>query len=97
MEIQGRVIEVRTDNEIVVEITKKQDQYNEGDVILVSYLGYYYWVASEEVNSRRHDDTPEYNDKIEFSYFQENVGEKDGYTYISTLNVQNYPDDYEAE
>ena len=77
----------------MIEVTKKQDQYDRGERILVGYLGYYR-IDSEESNTDRQNDTPEYNDKIGFGYFQENVGEKDGYIYISTLNIQNYPNDY---
>lgn len=91
--LYGRVIEVRDNKEVVIEVTKKQDQYDRGERILVGYLGYYR-IYSEEANTDRHNDTPEYNDKIGFGYFQENVREKDGYTYISTLNIQNYPNDY---
>ena len=91
--LYGRVVEVRDNKEVVIEVTKKQDQYDRGERILVEYSGYYR-IDSEEANTDRHNDTPEYNDKIGFGYFQENVGEKDGYTYISTLNIQNYPNDY---
>lgn len=93
--LYGRVIEVRDNKEVMIEVTKKQDQYERGDRILVGYLGYYP-IDSQEPGTGGHADTPEYNDKIVFGYFQENIGEKDGYTYISTLNIQNYPNGYKV-
>ena len=94
--LYGRVVEVKDNKEVVIEVTKKQDQYDIGERILVGYLGYY-CIASEEANADESGSSPKYNDKIGFGYFQENVGEKDGYTYISTLNMQNYPDGYKIQ
>ncbi len=91
IELKGKVIEIRDDNEILIEVTKSREQYNRGDKILVSYLRYFYLTDSRETDDRRRDIAPEYNDEIMFGYFNENIGEKDGYTYISKRIIEKLP------
>lgn len=97
MELQGRVIEVRDNNEILIEVTKRGEQYKSGTIILVGYRKYFYQIDSKETGNRRRNAVPKYNDKIVFYYYQENIGEKDGYTYMSNLNVEKYLDDSEED
>ena len=97
MELLCRIIEVRDNNEILVEVTKRGEQYKSGDIILVSYLNYFYRAESEEGEYKMQNTTPKYNDKIVFYYYQENIGEKDGYTYMSNLNIKKNSDSDEAE
>lgn len=94
--ISGKVIEIRDDKEILLKVAKNYEEYKEGDIILLQYSSYY-WINPDDINATKHDDTPEYNDNIEFGYWQENVGEKDGYVFLSDIYVQNYPDSYETE
>lgn len=97
MELQGRVIEVRNNNEILIEVTKRGEQYKSGTIILVNYRKYFYQIDSKEAENRRRNAIPKYNDKIVFYYYQENIGEKDGYTYMSNLNVEKYLDGSEED
>lgn len=97
MKLQGRVIEVMDNNEIMIEVTKRGEQYKSGDVILVSYQKYFYRIDSKETENRMGNAIPKYNDKIAFYYYQENIGEKDGYTYMSNLNIEKYLDGSETE
>lgn len=95
-ELKGKVIQVREGNEILIEVKEGQDEYKRGDIILIGYSEYY-WINPDDIKVTKHEDTPEYNDMISFGYWQENVGEKDGYIYISNIRVQNYLDSYEIE
>lgn len=83
----GKVLEVRDDNEIVIEVTKKQEEYSIGDKILVSYKEYY-WIDTDDINVTKSEKVPVYNDSVEFGYWQENVSEKDGYVYMSDIYVR---------
>ena len=97
MELQGRIIEVRDNNEILIEVTKRGEQYKSGQVILVNYGKYFYRIDSKETENKIQEAMPKYNDNIILYYYQENVGEKDGYTYISNLYVEKYLDGSEED
>ena len=97
MELLGRVIEVRDNNEILVEVTKRGEQYKSGDIILIEYMKYFYQEESEEGEKIMQNTIPKYDDKIVFYYYQENIGEKDGYTYMSNLKIKKYSDSDEDE
>lgn len=95
IELQGKVIEVRDNNEILIEVTKRGEQYKSGQVVLVSYRKYFYRIDSKETENKIQEAIPKYNDNIILYYYQENVGEKDRYTYISNLDVKKYLDNSE--
>lgn len=99
IELQGRVIEVRDNNELLIEVTKRNEQYNREDKIVVSYLRYFYLADSRgtEKDDRRRDIVPKYNDKIKLGYFLENIEEKEGYTYMSNRIIEKYLDDSEDD
>ncbi len=88
IELKGKVLEVRDNNEILIEVTEKGKQYKTGQVILVSYRIYFHNTDSKETGNKIQKDVPKNNDNIVFYYYQENVGEKDGYTYMSNLDVR---------
>ena len=99
IELQGRVIEVREDNELLIEVIKRNEQYNRGDKVLVGYQRYFYMADSRETETDdyRRDIEPRYNDKIKLGYFLENIDEKNGYTYMSNRNIEKYLDDSENQ
>ena len=88
-DIEGRVIHVRGDNEILIEVTKKSEEYEKGDNILVRYKSYY-WINTDDIQLTEQEDTPEYNDRVKFGYWQENVGEKEGEVYMTDIYVRKY-------
>ncbi len=85
--LYGKVIEVRPDDEILIEVTKNQDQYKKGEVILIGY-SLYYSVENNEIYGDKKEETPKYNDRVILSYWNEAVKKKDTYTYISNIQVQ---------
>lgn len=85
--LYGKIIEVKDNNEILIEVIKNQDEYKKGDIILIGY-SLYYSVKNNDTYGAKNKETPKYNDRVILNYWNEDVGQKEGYAYISDIQVQ---------
>jgi hypothetical protein len=87
--IQGKIIEVREKNEILIEITKERGGYEKEDKVLIGYTEYY-WIDPKNATEEKQIVAPKVNDEVGIRYQEKDVKEKDGYDYIPYKSVEKY-------
>ena len=90
--IEGKVVEIRDGNVLLLETTKERHGYKKGDKVLVHY-GTTYKVDPHNLEAGATLYSPIINDIIGVQYWPEEVTQKDGYDLIEGSEVTKYISD----
>lgn len=87
--IEGKIMELKDENEILLEITKERGGYQKGDRVLVKYNDV------SVINTKTGDKTSgslQIDDEVGVGFWPEKVKQKDGYDYITVDSVSKHTD-----
>ena len=81
--ITGKIIEIKDNNTLLIQITKERGGYKVEDKVLIKYNEFKVHRAEEDMTTG----TPAINDEVSTGFWSKDVTKKDGYDYIEVNSV----------
>ena len=87
--IEGKILEIKDSNTILLEITKEREGYKIEDKVLINYEEFVL-VDLKDPDGNQTIITPTINDVVATQFWPDDVKQKDGYDFISVRQVEKY-------
>ncbi len=87
--ITGKIIEIKDNNTILLQITKERGGYKVDDKILIKYEKIYE-INGNDPDGKQTEITPVLNDEVSTQFWPDEVNKKDGYDYIQVRSVNKH-------
>ncbi len=81
--ITGKIIEIKNNNTLLIQITKERGGYKVEDKVLIKYNEFKVHRAEEDMTTG----TPAINDEVSTGFWSKDITKKDGYDYIEVNSV----------
>ncbi len=87
--IEGKIIEIKDNNTILLQITEERGGYKVDDKVLLKYREIYK-IDGNDPDANKIPIMPTLNDEVGTQFWPKDVTKKDGYDYIEVNSVSKY-------
>lgn len=87
--ITGKIIEIKDNNTIMLQITEERGGYKVDDKVIIKYREIYN-IYGNDPDANKIPITPSLQDEVGTQFWPKDITKKDGYDYIEVGSVEKY-------